>query len=72
VFVVKDGRAQWTYILPGRSNGTFTEVLPDSSSGEVPVRAGDAVIVDGHLTLTHDAPVRVVRDRERNGQTNSP
>jgi hypothetical protein len=35
------------------------------------VRAGDAVIVDGHLTLTHDAPVRVVRDRERNGQTNS-
>ena len=72
VFVVKDGRAQWTYIVPGRSNGTFTEVLPDSSSGEVPVRAGDAVIVDGHLTLTHDAPVRVVRDRERNGQTNSP
>lgn len=71
VFVVKDGRAQWTYIVPGRSNGTFTEVLPDSSSGEIPVRAGDAVIVDGHLTLTHDAPVRVVRDRERNGQTNS-
>jgi RND family efflux transporter MFP subunit len=72
VFVVKDGRAQWTYIVPGRSNGTFTEVLPDSSSGEIPVRAGDAVIVDGHLTLTHDAPVRVLRDRERNGQTNSP
>lgn len=72
VFVVKDGRAQWTYIVPGRSNGTFTEVLPDSSSGDIPVRAGDAVIVDGHLTLTHDAPVRVVRDRERNGKTNSP
>jgi membrane fusion protein (multidrug efflux system) len=71
VFVVKDGRAQWTYIVPGRSNGTFTEVLPDSSSGDIPVCAGDAVIVDGHLTLTHDAPVRVVRDRERNGQTNS-
>lgn len=72
VFVVKDGRAQWTYIVPGRSNDTFTEVLPDSSSGDIPVRAGDAVIVDGHLTLTHDAPVRVVRDRERNGQSNSP
>lgn len=59
VFVVKDGRAQWTYIVPGRSNGTHTEVLPDSASGEIPVKAGDPVIVEGHLTLTHDAPVRV-------------
>jgi RND family efflux transporter MFP subunit len=61
VFVVRDGRAQWTYIVPGRSNGTFTEVLPDSSSGEIPVRAGDAIIVNGQLTLTHDAPVKVIR-----------
>ncbi|HEY0931334.1 MAG TPA: efflux RND transporter periplasmic adaptor subunit [Gemmatimonas sp.] len=61
VFVVRDGRAQWTYILPGRSNGRETEVLPDSGSGEIPIRAGDQVIVDGHLTLTHDAPVRVVK-----------
>lgn len=60
VFVVKDGRAQWTYIVPGRSNGVDTEVLPDSSTGEIPVSAGDAVIVDGHLTLTHDAPVKPV------------
>lgn len=61
VFVVKDGRAQWTYIVPGRSNGIDTEVLPDSSTGEIPVRAGDAVIVDGHLTITHDAPVKAVQ-----------
>ena len=27
VFVVKDGRAQWVYILPGRTNGIETEVL---------------------------------------------
>ena len=65
VFVVKDGRAQWTYILPGRSNGRQTEVLPDSVSGLIPVNAGDQVIVEGHLTLTHDAPVRVVAQRER-------
>lgn len=61
VFVVRDGRAQWVYIVPGRSNGIDTEVLPDSSTGEIPVHAGDQVIVDGHLTLTHDAPVRVVK-----------
>lgn len=61
VFVVKNGRAQWTYITPGRSNGTDTEVLPDSASGQIPVNPGDEVIVEGHLTLTHDAPVKVVK-----------
>ena len=65
VFVVKDGRAQWTYILPGRSNGVDTEVLPDSVTGQIPVNAGDQVIVEGHLTLTHDAPVRVTAPREQ-------
>ena len=65
VFVVRDGRAQWTYLTPGRSNGLETEVLPDSSSGELPVRAGDMVLVEGHLTLTHDAPVRLAPRREQ-------
>lgn len=65
VFVVKDGRAQWTYIFPGRSNGFETEVLPDSATGQIPVSAGDTVLVEGHLTLTHDAPVRVVPRAER-------
>jgi RND family efflux transporter MFP subunit len=67
VFVVKNGRAQWTYIVPGRSNGIWTEVLPDTSGqyvGTIPVKAGDVVIVQGQLTLTHDAPVRVVAKRE--------
>ena len=65
VFVVRDGRAQWTYILPGRTNGLETEVLPDSSTGEIPLKPGDTVLVEGHLTLTHDAPVRVVPKAER-------
>ncbi len=65
VFVVRDGRAQWTYIQPGRSNGVETEVLPDSSTGLIPVQPGDQVIVDGHLTLTHDAAVTIAALRER-------
>lgn len=60
VFVVKRGRAQWTYVTPGRSNGAETEILPDSASGQVPVAVGDTVLIDGHVTLTHDAPVKVV------------
>ncbi len=67
VFVVKDGRAQWVYINPGRSNGTDTEVLPDSTTGQIPLQPGDTVIVEGHLTLTHDAPVRLVAKAERKG-----
>jgi RND family efflux transporter MFP subunit len=66
VFVVKGGRAQWVYILPGRSNGSETEVLPDSSTGQIPVAVGDTVLTEGHLTLTHDAPVRVVSAKEQN------
>ncbi|MEO8449115.1 MAG: efflux RND transporter periplasmic adaptor subunit [Gemmatimonadota bacterium] len=65
VFVVKDGRAQWVYVMPGRSNGFETEILPDSSSGKIPVAAGDMVLVEGHLTLTHDAPVRLIEKVER-------
>lgn len=65
VFVVKGGRAQWVYIFPGRSNGFETEVLPDSASGQIPVAVGDTVLVEGHLTLTHDAPVKLVAKQER-------
>ena len=64
VFVVKGGRAQWVYINPGRSNGRDTEVLPDSASKQIPVAVGDTVLIEGHLTLTHDAPVKVVMPSE--------
>jgi HlyD family secretion protein len=59
VFIVKEGRAKWTYVNPGRSNGIETIILPDSASNEIPVAPGDTVLISGHLTLTHDAPVKV-------------
>lgn len=65
VFVVKNGRAQWVYIFPGRTNGLEREVLPDSSTGQIPLSPGDVVLVEGHLTLTHDAPVRVIQKAEQ-------
>ena len=65
MFVVREGRAQWTYIEVGRSNGVDTEVLPDTVTGVIPVNAGDKVIVDGHLTLTHDASVTITAMRDR-------
>lgn len=64
VWVVKDGRADWVYINAGRSNERQTEVLPDSTSGLIPLEPGDVVLVAGHLTLVHQAPVRLVSTRE--------
>jgi membrane fusion protein (multidrug efflux system) len=65
VFVVRNSQAEWVYIQPGMSNGSETEVLADSVTGQIPVAAGDTVLVEGHLTLTHGAPVRVVAAREQ-------
>lgn len=65
VFVVREGRAQWVYIEAGRSNGIDTEVLPDTVTGVIPVNPGDKVIVDGHLTLTHDAAVTITAMRDK-------
>ncbi|MES2304850.1 MAG: efflux RND transporter periplasmic adaptor subunit [Gemmatimonadota bacterium] len=64
VFVVKDGRAEWVYVNPGRRSVNETEILPDSASNEIPLKPGDIVLTDGHLTLSHQAPVRLTRKRE--------
>ncbi len=64
VFVVKDGRAEWVYVNVGRRSVSETEILPDSSTNEVPLKPGDIVLTDGHLTLSHQAPVRLTRKRE--------
>ncbi len=60
VFVVHNGIAEWVYVQPGRSNGRQTEILPDSVSGVIPLTPGDTVLISGHLTLTHQAPVRLI------------
>ncbi len=53
VFVIENGLAKWRYIQTGEENEQFVEVLDG-------VREGEQVIVEGHLTLAHDSPVRVV------------
>ncbi|MGB4705211.1 MAG: efflux RND transporter periplasmic adaptor subunit [Candidatus Saccharicenans sp.] len=53
VFVVENGLAKWRYIQIGEENELMVEVLDG-------VRDGELVIVEGHLTLAHDSPVRVI------------
>ncbi len=52
VFVVEEGLAKWRYIEAGAENESFVEVLDG-------VKEGEQVIIEGHLTLAHDARVRI-------------
>lgn len=52
VFIARHGRAEWSYI----ETGVESEHAIEITAG---VAAGDTVLVDGHLTLAHGAPVRV-------------
>lgn len=52
VFVIEDGRAQWSYVELGARSGDRVEI----TNGVTP---GDTIAVDGHFALAHDAPVRV-------------
>jgi membrane fusion protein (multidrug efflux system) len=59
VFRARGGRAEWVYVIAGRSNGRETEIRPDSSTHLPAVAPGDTVLTSGHVTITHDAIVRV-------------
>lgn len=52
VFVVEGDLAKWRYIKAGAENETFMEIIDG-------VKEGEKVIVEGHLTLAHDARVRI-------------
>jgi RND family efflux transporter MFP subunit len=52
VFVVEDGLAKWKYVDTGLENERYVEILNGIVEGE-------KVIVEGHLTLAHDARVTI-------------
>jgi len=55
----KQGLAKWRYVTTGRENEEYVEILP---GGEGTVEPGETVLVDGHVYLAHDTPVRLVED----------
>jgi len=56
VFIVRDGRAVWCYVETGRENEEYVEIL----SSKFDLKEGEPVITEGHFTLVHDAPVRII------------
>jgi membrane fusion protein, multidrug efflux system len=59
----ESGTAMWQYVTTGLENATHVEILDDP--GDTATRQllpGEVVLVDGHVTLTHGARVRLVDD----------
>ena len=57
VFLIRDGRSYWMYVIVGERSGNFTEII----SGDPPsvVEPGDSLVVQGNYALAHDVPVEV-------------
>lgn len=52
------GRAEWRYVGTGLESDRYVEIVPPEEGGDVP-RVGEVVLVEGHTTLAHEAPVRL-------------
>jgi membrane fusion protein, multidrug efflux system len=58
------GRAKWRYVNTGRANDRYVAIVKDGPE-EGMVEPGEIVLVDGHYTLQHDIPVRLVETPSR-------
>lgn len=57
VFRVEDDRAKWVYVQLGLRNDHAVEIERVLQGG--PIEDGTLIVVDNHLTLTHDAKIDV-------------
>lgn len=57
LFKVEDDRAKWVYLQLGKQNDDVVEVVAVLQGGTL--SADDLVIVSDHLTLSHDAKVKI-------------
>jgi RND family efflux transporter MFP subunit len=57
LFKVEDKRAKWLYVQLGESNDDLIEITKVLQGGQL--APGDKVVVSDHLTLTHDALVKI-------------
>ncbi|MCK4302767.1 MAG: efflux RND transporter periplasmic adaptor subunit [Candidatus Eisenbacteria sp.] len=59
VFKVVEDRAQWLYVDIGLENEDWVEILKVHSGGSL--AAGERVVVSDHLTLAHEAKIKIRR-----------
>ncbi len=56
VFIAREGLAKWCYVDLGLSNDEYYEVL----SSAFDLKAGEKVLIEGHYTLAHDSPIKII------------
>jgi len=61
VFKVMGDRAQWLYVDTGLENDSWIEILKVHSGGSL--APGERVVVSDHLTLAHEAKIKIRRTR---------
>jgi multidrug efflux pump subunit AcrA (membrane-fusion protein) len=61
IFKVEGDRAKWVYVQLGLANDSVVEIKRIDQGG--PLDPGTLVVVDNHLTLTHDAKIKVKSKR---------
>lgn len=57
LFKIENKRSQWLYVSLGESNDHLVEITKVLQGGTL--QPGDKVVVSDHLTLTHDAKLKV-------------
>ena len=57
LFKEEDGRAKWLYVKLGAKNSDLVEITKVLQGGQL--APGDKVIVSNHLTLIHDAKIKI-------------
>ncbi len=57
VFKVEEDRAQWLYVTIGLQNSEWVEIKKVHSGGSL--TPGDQVVVSNHLTLAHEAKIKI-------------
>jgi len=57
LFKVEDDRALWVYVQLGRQNDQLVEIARVDQGG--PLDPGTQVIVSNHLTMTHEAKIKI-------------
>jgi membrane fusion protein (multidrug efflux system) len=62
------GQAMWQYVSTGLENERYVEIIEDpEDSSTRQLKPGEIVLIDGHRTLTHAAPIRLVSDATAEG-----
>lgn len=59
LFVVKNGKAYWTYILTLLENSKEYSVIPNPDKSSASLKVGDTIIISDNLNLAHESEILV-------------